>query len=856
VLSPYHQSLTELLALLHTDPVTGLSLKEITRRRAQYGANSIPHRPPPSFWQLFVRQLTDPFFIVLAVAGIIKLVVESWQDATVIFVIIAISVLISSVQERRALRVIEALRAYARTQCVVLREGKRYIICQEELVPGDIIIVHEGDKVPADVRLIQATLLRVNESMLTGESIPVDKSPEQDPNTARATLFAGTIITHGSGTAVVTQTGANTQLGILSQSTENPPVERLQNEKSTFHKEMADLSRILLIAAMASTSLVFVVGLLWGNSLNDMFFTVVSLLVSIIPAGIPVVSTIVFAIGAYQLSQKNVLVKHLASLDTLGRLDVLVIDKTGTLTYNEQTVSFIICDGTWYHVTGYGYQPTGRVFSGDSCILSAAPLSNLWILGIAGALFDQSELQYDAATQRYALKGEPMHAAIGVAIHKLGLDGAQLRATYPILHEIPFDSQTQTHAFWTPLDEHQTLACIFGAPEKIFALCAGTSAGSTTHENTLALFEQAVAQGLRTIAVAYAIIPGQSITVPTELTLAGIFGMQDAVRSDAASHIKQLQDAGILVAMATGDHQQTADYVAAQTGITTVYARVTPLAKLQIIQDYHARNQYVGMTGDGVNDAPALVAADVGIAMGRIGTDVAKEAADIVLLDDALPGITDAVRIGRFIMLTLRRLVLYLLVTSSAEVVFITMAILLGYPVPLLAGQILWGHLLTDGFLDVALGMEPAAEDPLQKKYATRRPFFSTALWLRVACTAAPMVIGSFATFAWALHTGYSLDYARSMTVMTLTMFQWFNAWNMRSDETSLFSLSPISNPWLIVTTIIVVIAQAAAFTLPFLRAALHLEPLAWIHISASFAIATAVLWVGEGIKKYRLFQE
>lgn len=834
------------------DPTKGLASQEVEARQKKYGPNALPETPREPFVSILLRQFNNPFIYMLLSAALFKLFLQDYPDAGIIISIVIINSLIGAIQESRAYKILGSLKNYLQLTCIVVRDGKRTIIPTEQLVPGDIVILQQGDRVPADVQVIETYSLMVDESAFTGESNSVIKDEKNN------ILLMGTTLLTGSGIALVIATGASTELGKLKKSSEKITYE------IPLKGELDELAKVFLFIVIIASISLFIIGIARGMPIETMVLTLTSLFVSIVPAGIPLISTIVLAIGTYRMAQANVLIKNMPSIETLGRLETLVVDKTGTLTYNEQMVLEVLAGDKHYTVTGKGYLPEGLLLHNNKEVLNLD--KDLINLVHAAALLDNSLLEFNTQQKKFMLKGEPMQAALGVFARKLGFDKERIHKECPLLEEIPFEAAKRlSGGYYQCAEEPQTF--LMGSPESIFSLCKHDTKRAQQACNDM------FSKGLRVVALA------KSNNNPHELEqveLLGVLGMQDAIRPHVNELVAQARKAGLRIVMATGDHLKTALFVGTQTGIyqenrgdailegkdfqnleekelneklltTTLIARVTPQDKLAIIRAYHYKGIIVGMTGDGVNDAPALVAADVGIAMGKSGTEVAQDSADIVLLDDSLASIFAGITQGRAIISALRRVVAFLLAINISEVLLIGITLVFGLPLPLLALQLLWQHLLTDSFLDVGIGLEPA-ETKMGHPTKGRVSLFDRSLFIKLCIDITTAVGVSLLLFMWYAQTNIAL--ARTMVLVTFSFFQWFNSWNLRSETRSLFTMNPFSNIWLLIITLCVVSLQVFAINNPTFSTWLGVVPLTqqqWL--LAGSAASSIILF--EEIRKF-----
>jgi Ca2+-transporting ATPase len=865
-----------------TDPYKGLSDDVIADRKQYYGANVLPKKSPDSLLIIFVRQFQSPLmYILFAAASIIFFVGEDRFEAFIIVGILLFNAIIAIIQEIRTSRTLAGLETFMTSDCVVIRNGVSSILSTRELVPGDIVMLQEGQRVPADMRLIAAYNMRVDEAILTGESYEVLKNTvplEQEDLSLidqRNMVFNGTYILAGSGKGVVVATGIHTEIGRIQAFAQEIETD------VPIKKELNILEGWVIIFAVSVCCLLFLVGIFLGRPVNELLVILAALFMCIVPEGLPIILTLVLVSGVYRMAQKRVLVKKLAAVEALGRTDVIVIDKTGTLTRNEMMVSDVYVSGVHWCVTGRGYHEQGYVYRHGIKVQDVRNYPDLLRLGIACSILNNAQVSPVEGSERFVVKGDPTEAAMAIFGRKLGLSQRVIAEEWIKKDEIPFNSQSKFHAV---VCEHksETIIIIAGAPEII---CNWLISVSDKYCGYLTQFLQG---GLRVVAVASAPFEknifdklkgfsGQESMYIEGLQLLGLCGIQDAIRADVAESVELARNAGLTVIMATGDHHKTALHVARSARIyregdraldgaaletmdqrelqhelpfVTVYYRVTPFNKLDIVRLWHEKNHVVAMTGDGVNDVPSLVAADIGIAMGDIGTDAAKEVADIILLDDAFNNIVLAIEQGRHIFYTLRRIILYFFATNMAEVLIVLFAMIYliinpSFPMPLTAAQILWLNLVTDGFLDMALAMEPQEKGLLDKHMITQGKHivdvYSTAKTLYMAL---PMALGSFLVFI--LYYPHGLAYARTMTLITMAMFQWFNAWNCRSETRSVLSLGLFSNTWLVIGTAFVFMLQLMIIYIPCLHYTFKTVPLVPSDWMVIFLVSSSIFVLEE----------
>ncbi len=875
--SIWHTKSVDEIIKYYESSMLGLSAKQIEKQKQKYGTNTLPQKKPDSLWLIFLRQFQSSLIYILVAAGILILFIGDETDAAIIFVLLAFNAIVGTIQEGKARDTLASLKKLVETKATVLRDSVEEIIPDTEVVVGDILVLHEGDKIPADARVINTHNLIVDEASLTGESHPVYKMPEILDNEKLPTaeqknmLFKGTNIVSGSGLAIVVAIGVNTIIGDISLE-----ISTIESE-DPIKREIRKLSKVIIYITIGICTFLFVAGLISGKSVVEMFTTVVSLSVSIIPEGLPIVLTLVLATGVWRMSKKNALVKKLQAVESLGQAQIIAVDKTGTITKNELTVREFYTDGNLYEVTGDGYEPKGQILLNGTAIDTTHTAPNL--MARISALCNSAHVAFSEEKKIWQVAGDPTEAALIVFAEKLGQTKSKIETDSPVVGELPFSYQTKFHATMHK-SKHGNDLEILGAPEVLMHLSTSILAGDKSRhmaKNIVAELEEVIARmsskGLRVIGVATKNSKESELTQDhvKDLTFVGLIGMKDVLRPEVKESLERAHEAGIKVVMITGDHKLTGQALAQEAGIykpgdmvltgeeingmgdatlssaldkTTVFARVTPAHKLRIIRAYKARGEIIAMTGDGVNDAPPLVAADLGVAMGKIGTEVAKEAADIVLLDDNFGSIVSAVEEGRNIYKTIKKVILFLFSTSLGEVLTITISIFLGFPLPVLASQIIWLNFVTDGFLDVSLGMEPKEPGLLHEPIQKQNSFVDWLMAKRMVVMALPMAIGTLWLFSKYMHGDQTKSWTIALTV--LAVYQWFNAWNCRSEKESLFSMSPFRNKYLVAATMVVIGLHLLAVYHPFFQGFLRTTALnlnEWIII---VVLASSVLWIEE----------
>src|SRR3989338_2876561 len=855
----------------------GLMGAEAALRLGRSGPNALPAGKVPGIFYIFFSQFFSPLIYILMLAAAVVFYMGEVTDAAIIFLVLIFNAAVGTVQEGRAQNTLLALKNFVQGSATVLREGKIIIIPDTEVVQGDIILLQEGEKVPADARLCDAHSLRVDESMLTGESLPLrkisgpigkDDLPIQDRHNI---VFKGTSVVGGSGKAIVVETGLNTEIGKISREVAS------LSEDLPLKKNIDLLSGAIIKTVLAISLVLLALGLFKGESLSHMFATVVSLSVSVIPEGLPIVITLVLATGVWRMSKKSVLVKKLQAVEGLGQANIIAVDKTGTLTKNEMMLSKVYVGGHMYDITGSGYEPEGEIIlNGDS----VDPLNHedLLLAGRVAFFCSNANTMYVEETKQWKISGDPTEAALGVFAKKVGFKDFE-KETEKIF-ELPFDYTNKYHLTIHKFEDKNFLTLV-GAPEKVLRLAefsradgASSRLSAEVKKDLESVFESLSAKGYRVLAFAANFSVGKSAEIENlpSLTFLGFFAIHDPLRPEAKEAVLQARKAGIRVIMITGDHKITAITIAGEAGIAqspdevitgaeldslsqselearfakaNVFARVTPEQKLKIIEIFKHRGEVIAMTGDGVNDAPSLAAADLGVSMGKIGTEVAKEASDLVLLDDNFGNIISAVEEGRNIYKTIKKVILYLFSTGTGEVLAIAGSIALGLPLPVLPVQIIWLNFVTDGFLDVSLAMEPKEEGLLDGNFKKPHKYILDRLSVgRMIFMGIIIAAGTIWTFSQYLDQGMAKALTVSLT--TLAVFQWFNAWNCKNERSSVFALNPLKNLYLIGATLLIISLQIFAVYNPFMQKYLHTVPLETYDWLLIIAVASSILFLEE----------
>jgi len=880
---------SKVISTLEVDREHGLSAAEVENRTKSYGKNELKEAPPTSIWVKIYEQFANFLVILLIVAAVIYAVLGDWVEAAAIMTIVLLNAILGVVQESRAEEALAALKKMASPDANVLREGHRQAIPAREVVPGDIVFLEAGNYVPADVRLLETVNLRIEEAALTGESVAVTKNAqlELEDDAAlgdRKTMaYTGTVVSYGRGVGVVTNTGMSTEIGQIATM-----LQAVEEGDTPLQKRLDSFGRTLGWVSLVISGLIFVQGMFSGTPALDMFIIAVSLAIAAVPEGLPAVVTITLALGMQEMIARNALVRKLSSVETLGSATIICSDKTGTLTQNEMTVTNIAVDGEFLDITGTGYGLEGE-FKRDDVIVNLAGdypgiRTALWI----GALNNDAILETDYDEQgkkTIRMVGDPTEGALLVAAAKGGALPAPLSQAYPRIEEIPFDSERKrmvtVHAIKQPeaedvspfLDQKQQAWYVVaqkGAPDVVLERCTHYQSrddvaiplNDEQRSRILAANDRMTSQALRVLGVAYRVVKDLeyhqngdlSEEIEEELIFVGLLGMIDPARPEVLPALQTAREAGIRTAMITGDYPNTAKAIAQEIGLlqtghqvitgkeldelsdeelqeavkkTDVFARVSPEHKVRIVDAFRSNNEVVAMTGDGVNDAPSIKKADIGIAMGITGTDVAKETADMVLTDDNYASIVSAVEQGRVIYSNIRKFVYFLLSCNIAEIATIFLATMLGWKSPLSAIQLLWLNLITDGAPALALGLEKGDPDlmeqpPRDPEEPILNRFMLTGISIQtVAITA--VTLGAY----W-IGLRYYPDMAPTMAFVTLSFSELVRAFTARSERVPIMKIGMFKNKvmnWAILSSLVLLMAVVY---LPFLQGIFDTVPLGW----------------------------
>lgn len=838
--------LDEVFEKLRSTP-NGLSSEEASKRLEEYGFNEIVVEKKVSPWMIFLGQFKSPLIILLLVATGLSMVIGELVDATIIIAVVVASAVLGFYEEYRAERALEALKKMTAPMARVLRDGKVVMIKAREVVPGDVLLLEAGDRVASDARLVESVSLRADEASLTGESTPVEKVigklPPETPLPDRVNMvFAGTVITYGKGKAVVVATGPRTELGKIAEK-----IKEAEEKKTPLEYRMEQIGKLLTVLCISVAVIVALIGVLvWKYSIFTMVFWAISLAVAAVPEALPAIVTSSLAIGMYRMAKRNALVTRLPAVETLGSASYICADKTGTMTKGEMTARRVYVSGKVIEVTGSGYEPVGELLL-DGRKVDVKELRELELLLLIGALNNDARIIVE--DKKRAIAGDTTEGALLVLAEKAGLNVEEVRRAYPRVGEVPFSSERKRMSTYHKMPNGEYYLLVKGAPEVVLSLSkyimkGGVVVGLTEDERAeiARVNEELAAQGFRNLAMAYRPVSAEEASSPSEsherdLVFLGLVGLMDPPRPEVREAIEVCKKAGISVAMITGDHKLTAVAIANElkmynegdhvlTGAeldrigdeelaekverVKIYARVSPEHKFKIVKALKRRGHVVAMTGDGVNDAPALKAADIGVAMGITGTEVAKEASDMILADDNFATIVAAVREGRIIFENIRKFLAYLLSCNIAEIAIPLMAAFLNLPLPFFAIHYLWINLVTDGLPALALGVDPPDPDIMERPprrldspVFSKREAFIYLVFLPLFISA--LLIAGFHYSLYAM--GESEVEARTTIFTSIILTELLIAISMRSFKHPVLKVGIFKNKFLI-------LAVASSFVL------------------------------------------
>jgi Ca2+-transporting ATPase len=889
----WHENIEFAVGKLNTDPEKGLQDAEASARKAKYGPNQLAEKPGRSPIQLFLDQLRDFIIWVLIGAALVSGFLKEWIDALAIIGIVILNSILGFIQEFRAEKSLAALKKLSSPTTKVIRGGKHIIIPSSEIVPGDLVEMEAGDYVPADCRIIYGTgNLSTQEASLTGESTPVSKSAgvlereETSLGDRTNILYMGTSVVSGKARALITGTGMNTELGKIADL-----IQEVEDNTTPLQKKLKEFGKIIIVLVFMLVGLIFTIGYFRGEEILGLFLTAVSLAVAAIPEGLPAVVTIALALGVQRMVKRHCIIRKLPSVETLGCTSVICSDKTGTLTKNEMTVQMVYQSGEYIHITGIGYAPEGE-FMHNSSMIKPEEHPGLMRLLSGSVLCNGAQLMHDAGVFR--IVGDPTEGALLTLAAKAGLMKNSLEKEYPFFEEIPFDSDRKQMSVIRKYG-HTHIAFVKGAPDVLLSNCSFIEENGNTlamdqvkRESVIRANASLTNNAMRVLAIAYRYLDPLPVdltakNVEKNLTLLGLIAMIDPPRPEVKLAIQQCRSAGIRSVMITGDHKNTAVAIARELGFfesdslaftgeeldqlteadlsrhvenTTVYARVSPEHKLRIVKAWREKGEVVAMTGDGVNDAPAVKEADIGVAMGITGTDVTKEVSEMVITDDNFASIVAAVEEGRGIYDNIRKFIHYLLSCNVGEILVMFIASLARLPVPLLPIHILWVNLVTDGLPALALGVDPTDKDIMKNAPRIQNePVITRRMGSIILAQGIFIAFCSLLAFWFVLYIeDGGIERARTAAFIVLACSQLFHAFNCRSMRESIFSLGFLSNMKLVGATVISFILQMAVVYLPFLQVVFKTQPLGlhdWIMV---IFISSFPLWAMEIIKLIRRF--
>jgi Ca2+-transporting ATPase len=854
---------SEVLKLLKSDRA-GLDDGEATKRLQEFGPNELTEKKGTPAWVIFLEQFKNFLIIILIVAAVLSIFLGEVIDAVVILIIVLFASLLGFIQEYRAERAMEALKRMAAPNASVIRNGVEKEVAASDLVPGDIILLAMGDRVPADARLLEVVNLKTEEASLTGESLSVDKSVKPLKNGAsigdrKNMVFAGTTVSYGRATAVVTNTGMTTEFGRIATMLQEVEVER-----TPLQVQLDSIGKWISIGALGLCLILVLIGLLrwslegaviWPDKVFEMFMWGISLAIAAVPEALPAVVTISLSLGVQRMVKRHALIRKLPACETLGSTTYICSDKTGTLTQDQMTVRQIYIDGETINVSGSGYEPKGEFKTGNSGTLSLSNPS-LQILLKAGLLCNDSSL--DNVDNAWKIKGDPTEGALVVLAAKAGMEQKTVRESNKRIDEIPFTSETKRMTTVHSTATGNSTVYSKGALEVVLDSCSRIYSDGQVkemnkefREKTLSVSREMADNALRILGIAYKDINGaEKGNLEEDMVFIGMVGMVDPPREEVKQAIALCDQAGIRSVMITGDHKLTAVAIARELGLLKngtalsgeeldkvsdeefgemvekidVYARVSPAHKLRVVEALTQRGHVVAMTGDGVNDAPALKKADIGIAMGITGTDVTREAADMILTDDNFASIVAAVQEGRSIFDNIKKYLVYLLSCNLGEILLMASVIIFGAflglpPIPLIPIQILYVNLATDGLPAIALSVEPQEKDIMKRKPRPRnQSVFTRDVMIYLAIAGIWTAVVCFLIFTWAWHARGSHEEAQSICFITLILIEFFNALNCRSLEHSVFEAGFFSNKWLLLALLWEIILMCLIVYLPVLQ--------------------------------------
>jgi len=860
----YQQSIDEVVQYSKTDLKIGLSSPEVKKRLDEVGPNQLEEKKGRTPWDMFLGQFKDVLVLILLISALVSFILGEVSDAMVIAIILILNATLGVVQEYKAEKSLAALKKMTTPNALVIRDGKQARIEATQLVPGDIVLLESGDHIPADLRLSMVTSLKIQEAVLTGESLPVEKTAEiidkdnistgdQDTGDQDNMAFMGTAVISGRGRGIVVATGMKTEMGQIAGM-----LEEQKQEDTPLQKKLNQVGKKLGLIILVVVGLVVLIGSLRGIKFFEMFLIGISLAVAAVPEGLPAVVTVVLALGVQRMIKKNVIVRRLPAVETLGATTVICSDKTGTLTQNQMTVRKLVLPEKNIEVEGEGYRPVGKFYQSEQEIQPQTD-PDLSLLLRGAVLCNNAELQKNNENNQWEIIGDPTEGALVVTAAKAGYDKKKLEQDYPRVKEFPFDSDRKQMSTLHQTPDGSQIIFVKGAPDQVISFCTyyqknGTKEemGESIKNKVLAQNRELAVEALRVLAIAYRLVDKENLDeikeikdAEKELIFLGLIAMIDPPRKEAIESVKTCLRAGIHPIMITGDYSLTAKAIASELGIyhsgdriitgeelekmspseleeavgnTTIFARVSPRHKRRIVSALQKNKQVVAMTGDGVNDAPALKESDIGIAMGITGTDVTKEASDMILTDDNFASIVGAVEEGRKIYQNIKKFIHYLISCNLGEIITIAGAIFIGLPYPLIPIQILWVNLVTDGLPALALGLDPAEKDIMQMPPRDpNKGIFSGKMGFNIFSQGIFIGLLSLSAFYIGI-SFYSLEIARTMAFATLSFSQLAQSLNARSQKFSIFRIGLFTNLYFIMAIFISGLLQFLVMVIPSLQ--------------------------------------
>ena len=879
----WYRETTEDIFLELDSSESGLTREQVEKLREKYGENSVGGEEEVNYLAIALHQLKSPLIVILLIAAAVTLFLAEYVDSAVIGAVIVLNGMIGFFQEAKAEHSVRALQKMVNPKAVVIRDGKEMEVDSRTLVPGDIVLLISGAMVPADLRLLESNELRIDESMLTGESVPAIKTTDPidaedlSPGDQTNMSFMGTIVVNGRGKSIVTGIGEKTILGTIAQEIRSVGI-----VTAPIQEKIERVAKAIGVLVMFAASALFIFGLILGESVKNMFLTAVAASVATVPEGLPIVVTIAMAVGVKRMVRFNAVIRKLPAVETLGSTTVICSDKTGTLTVNRMTVTHIFDGERDVSVSGVGYEPYGSFQLANDEPLS--PDSTLQYVLRVGLLCNESRLVEQEGN--WEVEGDPTEGALIVSAMKAGLSVEAEKGTWPTKALLPFESE---RGYMATLHEHEGKKILFvkGGHDRLMELC--TECLYQDGINRLLIEQKAheyAEKGLRVLAFAIKEMPPETTSISdTDVThglvFIGLQGMIDPPREEAIEAVTKCHGAGIRVVMITGDHADTATAIARNLGLTvsedgavtgtqlasfnddqllqvvrnnSVFARIAPDDKFRIVNALKEQSEIVAVTGDGVNDAPALKAAHIGVSMGKGGTDVAREASDMVLVDDNFSSIFHAVREGRIVFDNLRKAIFFLLPTGLAAVWSILLTMFMGIPIPYVPAQLLWINLVTNGLQDVAFAFEPGEKDiEGRPPRPTDEGIINSLLIQRIVIVSICIALGVYVVFSSAIEQGVSLEKARTMAMTTMVLFQFLQAFNSRSEYRSIFQINPFSNHFLFGSMVLAIAAQIWVVYSPSLSWVFRTRPLTggdWLQCLMTASTVIIVVEVEKVIRR------